>query len=75
MTKKRTWNSSDDLLGEVHDLFDQLRAGEVPVEDARVLSNLIKQGVKVVELEFSAARLTGRIKDGSSTIPGFKRGG
>lgn len=71
---KKQWKTSDDLLEEIQTLFDELRSGTVDVENARVLGNLLKQGVKVVEIEVSHARMTGRLKDGSKAVPGFRRG-
>lgn len=71
-TKKR-WATSDDLMAELQTLYAGLRGGDIPVEEARAAGNMLKQAVKVVELELEHARLTGRIKDGSKGLPGFER--
>ena len=70
----RKWTRSTDLMAELQGLYTGLREGDVPVEQARAASNILKQAVKVVELELEHARITGRIKDGCKKLPGFERG-
>lgn len=72
-TKKNRWNSSEAIIADSLDLFDRTMIDEVSCEKARIGTQILRAVAKMVQVEMTHAKLSGRIRKGSKTLPGFIR--
>lgn len=65
------WRNTDDLLGEIQTVYEDLKAGEIDAMEARAHAALFKQATKLIELRLQHARITGRLGRMARTLPDF----
>ena len=68
------WDSSKDIMGAIESSFTKLLNGDSTAEHAHVEARLFGNALKLLAIELEHARLTGRLRDGSTDLPVFTRG-
>ena len=65
------WHNSTDLLEAIHDAHGRLVRKETDAMSAHAEARLLGAATRVLAVSLEHARLTGRLIDGSSLLPGM----
>ena len=63
------WKNTDELLESIQQSTKRLVGGETPVDEAHAEARLLGVAAKIMALRLDHARMTGRLKQGSSLLP------
>jgi hypothetical protein len=68
------WKTSQELLETIHDAHGRLKLNETDAATAHAEARLLSAATKVLAISLEHARLTGRLKQESSELPGMTLG-
>lgn len=63
------WKTTEELIVEVQETYENLKNGTLDVGNARAMALLFKQATKLVELRLEFARMTDSLVPGMSELP------
>lgn len=63
------WTTSLDLLDSIHDAHNRLKEKEVDAIQAHAEARLLGAATRILSVSLEHARLTNRLKKGSSELP------
>lgn len=63
------WSNSLDLLKTIHDAHERLKSKETDAITAHAEARLLGSATRLMSVSLEHARLTNRLKDGSSVLP------
>jgi len=66
-----SWKSSTDVLAAIHQTREDLRAGTIQTDQAHAEARLLGGAVRLLDTSLEHARLTGRLVQGSPSLPRF----
>jgi hypothetical protein len=69
------WATSQDLLASIHEAHERLRSKETDAITAHAEARLLGAATRVMAVSLEHARLTNRLIEGSSILPGMSLGG
>lgn len=65
------WDTSRDLLEEIHNAHKRLKNKETDAVSAHAEARLLGAATRVLAVSLEHARLTGRLIEGSAELPGM----
>ena len=65
------WNNSTDLMAAIEIAHKKLISGEADAKMAHAEARLFGSAVKLLNISLEHAKLTGRLTQGSTALPGF----
>lgn len=71
MTMK-AWKNSREMLADMRNTLERLRAGQVDPERARVEASIFKAATKTLEVEVMHAKATGNLYMSGGVLPGIE---
>lgn len=63
------WNSSHELIETIHEAHERLKRKETDAITAHAEARLLGAATRVLAISLEHARLTNRLKEGSSELP------
>lgn len=70
--RKLPWKNTNELLADIHAVHKDLQDGKITSGDAHAHARLLRTATEVIGVRLEHAKLTDRLKDGSSALPEMK---
>ena len=68
------WKNDRELLGDVRYSLERLRSGEIDADQAHAEARLFGEANKTIGMTLEYAKMTRRINEGDTAIPGYVLG-